>query len=57
MDVYPIQEFRKSVVNESRYLNFNLLFKMPELLYKKNKILERECYQFIAIIEELKKYH
>ena len=57
MDVYPIQEFRKSVVNESRYLNFNLLFKMPRLLYKKNKILERECYQFIAIIEELKKYH
>ena len=54
---YPIQEFRKSVINESRYLNFDLLFKMPRLLLKKNKLLERECYQFIAIVEELKKYH
>ena len=50
-------DFRSSFLNESRYLNFNNLYKLPRILLKKNKILTTESETFLAKIKALNDIH
>ena len=51
---YPSKDFRKSVINETRFLNFGYLRKMAYILYEKKKaLLNQEYINFTNHIHEL----
>ena len=55
---YPNSDFRKSVINETRFLNFDYLRKMGHiLLNKKRAILNQEFINLSNHIHELEEAH
>lgn len=55
---YPNSDFRKSLVNETRFLNFSYFRKMGKILYEQKKsLLNQEYITFSNSIHELEEAH
>ena len=55
---YPNADFRKSVINETRYLNFKNMRKMGDILYNNKKaLLNQEYTNLYNAIHELEEAH